>query len=54
MELHRLLRLPVDDVNARKLSGLGSKIRLCTTLNGRTVSFPVSMAAGRVEFTLLK
>jgi hypothetical protein len=33
---------------------LESKIRLCTTLCGRTVTFPVVSAAGKVEFRLLK
>ena len=32
----------------------GSKIRLCTTLYGRMVSLPVFIAAGSVEFRLLK
>jgi len=32
----------------------GSKIRLCTTLYGRTVNLPVFIAAGKVEFKLLK
>ena len=32
----------------------GSKIRLCTTLKGRTVSLPVFIAAGSVELRLLK
>ncbi len=29
----------------------GSRTRLCTTLKGRTVTFPVAMAAGKVELT---
>src|SRR5437588_9209627 len=33
---------------------LGSNMRLCTTLCGRRVSFPVSRAAGSEELRLLK
>lgn len=36
------------------LRAFGSKIRLCTMLNGRSVIFPVASADGSVEFKLLK
>src|SRR5262245_46305316 len=64
VEAHKKISLALNSVAARVLASmtripvtrrvLASKLRLCTTLNGRSVILPVFCAAGKVALTLLK